>query len=247
MEERIKNIGYGFLIFGGLLAIIFLITLFLEGSAWVSIKLMPLFKLLSSISFTASLIFLLPLTFFKRTRQFAGMGFIIISYIFGLSAWFTGFVLTLVIWGWLPIILGLLFLGIGVVPIALLATLIKGIWIEFIPLLITVILIYLFRLFGFYLLNKQDEINDEEPIAYNVTDIIKNGIAFFRQGEYVNALDEFNSAIAIDNSNKNAYYYRAITNHKLGNKKEILSDLRMAAQLGNIKSIEILNRKGITY
>jgi hypothetical protein len=57
-----------------------------------------------------------------------------------------GFLLTLAIWGIGAIIIGFLIAGIGVVPIAILATLIKGLWPHFIELVLLTILTFSCRL-----------------------------------------------------------------------------------------------------
>jgi hypothetical protein len=90
---------------------------------------------------------------------------------------------------------------------------------------------------------KEDEENQNANIEY----VLKKGISFYKKEDYQSALKEFNHVISIDNQNKYAYYYRAVTNHKLGEKNTVLSDLKIAAKFGHQKAINILKRKGIDY
>ena len=55
-------------------------------------------------------------------------GFGIASYIFGISLWAWAFVYTLATWGWWAVVIGFLLMGVGVVPIAMLATFLHGEW-----------------------------------------------------------------------------------------------------------------------
>jgi len=68
---------------------------------------------------------LLPMALFKATRSAAGTGLFYSSYLFGLTTWFLGATITFVTWGWAGLITGLFLGGIGVVPIAILASFIS--------------------------------------------------------------------------------------------------------------------------
>ncbi len=67
---------------------------------------------------------------------------------FGLVAWLLGFILTYSIWGAWAVVIGILFLGGGVVPIALLATAINGYWDPFLTLLVVSVLTFGARISG---------------------------------------------------------------------------------------------------
>jgi len=68
------------------------------------------------------ILILLPLAIFKRTRKFSGTVIFFASYLFGITTWFLGAVITLSTWGWVALIIGLLIAGVGVVPIGILAS-----------------------------------------------------------------------------------------------------------------------------
>jgi len=116
-----------------------LILLF-RGVVWIADKILPWLFLASVITFVFNLFFVAPFAFFSSTRKWACYGFFFSSYIFGITGWFMGFLLTWSIWGMIAVIIGLVILGVGVVPIALLATLLNGMWFEF-GLLIAIIIL----------------------------------------------------------------------------------------------------------
>lgn len=117
----------------------------------------PLYTWISNIQFVVffiDLIILIPLSFFRKARRFSGTVIMYSSYLFGLQLWLSGLMVTLQIWGVWAAIIGLLLLGVGVIPIALLATLFNGMWSEFIQLLLSIIIVFGSRILGAYLLKK---------------------------------------------------------------------------------------------
>ena len=117
----------------------------------------PLYTWISNIQFVVffiDLIILIPLSFFRKARRFSGTVIMYSSYLFGLQLWLSGLMVTLQIWGVWAAIIGLLLLGVGVIPIALIATLFNGLWNEFIQLLLSVIIVFGSRILGAYLLKK---------------------------------------------------------------------------------------------
>jgi hypothetical protein len=65
-----------------------------------------------------------------------------LSYLFGVTLWLTGFLVTFALWGTVAVVLGVLLLGVGVVPIGLLATALNGMWPQFFSLLVMVLLTF---------------------------------------------------------------------------------------------------------
>lgn len=141
------------------IAIISIPVLFILGSVWLSTKVIPWLNLASEITFFVILILLLPLSIFPKTRSFAGSGMIFLSFIFGLNLWFLGLLLTYALWGAIAVIIGLFIIGIGVVPIAMLATLFNGMWKELGILFLLTFLTFGVRFLGFYLIEKAEEYN----------------------------------------------------------------------------------------
>jgi hypothetical protein len=72
-----------------------------------------------SIAFAIGVVVLLPLAAWHKTRGAAGVGLLVVSYIFGATTWFLGAATTFGSFGWIGLIIGLFILGIGVVPLAI--------------------------------------------------------------------------------------------------------------------------------
>ncbi len=107
--------------------------------------------LISLIALGICIVILGPLALLRFTRPWAGIGYFIASYVFGLTGWFMGLLLTWMLWGGFAVIIGLVFLGVGVIPIAMLATLFKGMWAELGLLILAVVLTYGLRVLGMHL------------------------------------------------------------------------------------------------
>jgi len=137
-------------------------ALFLVGALWVGEKILPWLGLLSMLALTICIFILLPLSMFKATRAAAGSLFLWMSLIFGLTGWFLGLLLTYSIWGILAVVIGLFMLGIGVVPIAMLATLLNGMWPELGLLVLAVILTFGCRIFSAFLIESHERTAMEE-------------------------------------------------------------------------------------
>ena len=68
----------------------------------------------------------IPLALIKRTRHIGG-GFLLFgSYVLGAFLWFYSAGVTFTLWGWTGLIIGVFLMGIGVVPMAILAGFLKG-------------------------------------------------------------------------------------------------------------------------
>ena len=59
------------------------------------------------------------LAIFRRTRPWGGLVLHVFSYLVGAATWFYGAAATFTSFGWLGLIVGLLFMGIGVVPLGI--------------------------------------------------------------------------------------------------------------------------------
>jgi hypothetical protein len=68
---------------------------------------------------------LIPLAVWPRTRAAAAVGLFISSYVFGATTWFLGAAITFGSFGWFGLIVGLFFLGLGVVPLGIIGAYFK--------------------------------------------------------------------------------------------------------------------------
>jgi len=146
VKEMLAGIG-GLLIIGAILLVAIAVgTVFIFGSAWASSKLLPCFSIVTWISFGLVIFVFLPLAIPRTTRGFSSLALFITSYIFGATLWMEGLLFTLLIWGVGAVFIGLFIAGVGVVPIAMLATLFKGMWGPFIELVLLTIMTFATRI-----------------------------------------------------------------------------------------------------
>lgn len=151
MFEKLKgaaNYALGGAVLIGLLALPFI---FIKGAIWASKTLLPPLAAIGWIALAIVILILLPLSLFRRLRGFTGTSIYLSSYLFGLICWLTGFIVTYVLWGAWAIVIGLLFLGGGVVPIGMLASLFKGEWQSLLILFILLVLTFGTRIGGMYI------------------------------------------------------------------------------------------------
>lgn len=73
----------------------------------------------------ATLLVILPLAIWRRTRGAAAAALLVASYIFGLTTWLLGAAVTFGSFGWFGLIMGLLVFGVGVVPLAIIGSIFK--------------------------------------------------------------------------------------------------------------------------
>ena len=128
VKELLGVLGY-FLIIGAVFFVFCVITaIIIFGAAWASTKLLPWLSVLSRIAFGCIVFIIFPLAIPKATRGFSSAALFIASFVFGVTLWMEGLLLTLSIWGLVAVFIGIFLGGIGVVPIAMLATLINSMW-----------------------------------------------------------------------------------------------------------------------
>ena len=155
-EEGLKSFGWG-LAGIAFIAVIFLLGgLYLVGAVWVSERIFPWLVWAFWITVAVALFILGPLTAFGKTRVFAAIGLLICSYVFGVTLWVFSLLLTLYLWGWIGVVLGLAIAGVGIVPIAFLAALFKGQWTVLDTLFVMVVATFGVRFLAFYIADKAE-------------------------------------------------------------------------------------------
>ena len=134
MSERLKSFGSILLGLSIMAAILVLFGAMIFGAAWLSDRVLPFLNVVSFFLFPLALLVFVPLGFFRGTRWFAGNCLYLSSYVFGITLWMAGLLTTLTLWGFGAVVVGLFLGGIGVVPIAYLASLFKGEWLTLLNL-----------------------------------------------------------------------------------------------------------------
>lgn len=149
--DKIKNVGIGI---GGLVAMLIMVAIpiiFLFGMTRVSMNVLP--WLMPAFFWTLAVcVFLLgPLALLTKTRGFAASGFLLSSYVFGAILWVWALLLTFDLWGMFAVVIGILFLGVGIVPVALLAVIFHAEWSSLGDLAIMIVSTFGFRILAVWL------------------------------------------------------------------------------------------------
>ena len=159
----------GFLAIVGLLAIAGLV---IEGAGWITAKVYPWVQFFSVLALAIMVLVLLPLSAFRKTRPFAAMCILYISFLLGLRLWMDGLLTTLTFWGVGGVIIGLLFAGVGVVPVGILAALFHGAWPHSISLIVFTLLTLGARFFAVWLgmkIDRDAEIEADKKAFLEIT------------------------------------------------------------------------------
>lgn len=128
MKEKVKSIGSVMLGIGIFVGIMLLVVFFIKGGLWLSEIVYTWLALISAITFFVCILILLPFALIRKTRGFSAVGLLVASYIFRATLWVWGFLLTYSLWGLTALLIGLFMAAVGVVPIAMLATMFNGEW-----------------------------------------------------------------------------------------------------------------------
>jgi len=162
MVDFLKSIGGFIMGIGIFLGIIFLAMFFIKGGIWLGAIVLPWLSIIMWLVFILNIIIFLPLGIFKKTRNISAFGFVMSSYVYVLTLWFWALLLTYLFWGTRAVFIGLFIAGIGVVPIAMLATALNGEWAITGQIILLLVLTYGSRMLGFYFAERVDEITNYE-------------------------------------------------------------------------------------
>jgi len=166
--ETLKTVGGCLLSLVVCTAILALTVLFFLGAGWVSAHVLPWLMHACVIS-TTILLVLLPISAIKKARGFAAVAILIISFVFGISAWMYGLLVTLSTWGVVAVIIGLCLGGVGVVPIGILAALFHGQWEQLFELIILIVLTFGCRVFSIWLAEQTEKTQTYPPLLEDET------------------------------------------------------------------------------
>jgi len=147
-----------------LAVVLLLIALFIRGMVWVSDKAMPWLVWASAIALLICIFILLPLCIFRKARPIAGAAYYGASYVFGLMLWAYSCLFTVSTWGYGALAIGLIFLGVGVVPIAVLSSIFHAEWVVLAELVVSIILTFGTRIFGLWLTTPKPQRSEEEVL-----------------------------------------------------------------------------------
>ena len=167
MGTTLKSIGIFLIGIGIFVGLIFLVMFFIKGGVWLSVTVLPWLYLVMWVVFALDILIILPLGIFKKTKGASAIGLVVSSYVYGLTLWFWALLLTYVIWGAVAVFIGLFIAGVGVVPIAMLATGINGQWAITGQIILLLVLTFGSRKLGYYLAERADELAYQESFEFN--------------------------------------------------------------------------------
>lgn len=144
-----------------LLVPLLVLFLLLKGSTWIFENVYPWIRGLGAVAFGLTLFVFLPLSIFRRARPLAGLAIYACSFAQGLAVWFWGYFVALFFAGTFWLIFGLLFMGFGVVPVALVAALIRGEWLTLGEGILDLFLVFGSRATGLYIIHRAER---DEPL-----------------------------------------------------------------------------------
>ncbi|HLY55277.1 MAG TPA: hypothetical protein VKS60_06950 [Stellaceae bacterium] len=98
------------------------------------------------LDIAAAVIVFGPLAIFRRARYWAAWGLYATSIVAGVILWIYCAAITFWAWGWVGLIIGIVILGVGVLPLGLVAALIYHLWQAAAVILVTALFVYGSRL-----------------------------------------------------------------------------------------------------
>jgi len=123
-------------------------AVFLLRSAFVADKALPYLAWPVDIAFVLCLFLFLPLSLFPATRPISATGFMVSSYVFGLTTWLAGALISYLHFGLLWTILGFCMFAVGVIPLAIIGSAFHADWMAAGLLLGGIVMTYGGRLVG---------------------------------------------------------------------------------------------------
>jgi hypothetical protein len=114
---------------GGLVLVLILFQASLHDAVGFSDEALTYKAWLVDLAFVFCIIVFLPLLVFLKTRSASAKGFLVSSYVFGASTWLAGVLACNFDLGSFWLAVGLLFVGIGVVPLGIIGAMIYSDWV----------------------------------------------------------------------------------------------------------------------
>lgn len=168
--QSFKSIGgvlLGIVVLVGI--IVATVLLFILG-AKLAFTIQPFVNWLAGLLFVVNLIALLA-AIAPKARGVSGFIIYVSSYVYGLNTWIFGLAVTLTLWGWIAVIIGIFMGGIGVVPVGMLAATFHGEWGVFWTLFMNLVLTYCARIIGTMLVsNVEDRGNAKERVVDGIVE-----------------------------------------------------------------------------
>lgn len=163
MQKSLNSIGCFIVFIAVIVGCFLMLGLFISGGAWLADKVLPALFIFAVGVFIFNVLVCIPLAFFRGTKEFSGKAFFLSSYFYGVLLWLGCLVVTFKLWGWFGIVIGLILLGVGLVPIAIIATIIAGLWGVVLHIIVLIVVVWLTRTAGVALLRDSYAFGRPEP------------------------------------------------------------------------------------
>lgn len=108
----------------------------------------------AGLAIIAGLFFFPWFTIARKTRAFAGIGYVVASYVLGATLWCMCLLTVWDAWGGFWAFVGVAVLGVGVLPMTLVIFGMAGQWALFVEILLIAAIALSVRLLGFWLVGK---------------------------------------------------------------------------------------------
>jgi hypothetical protein len=187
MKEKIKNFLYGIGGVGFILLIVGALSLLIIGGAKLFELLSPILEKISFFVWSIVWLFVI-LSLVPRLRKFTGNGILLGTYIGGAIYWFLCFYITYSLWGVLGILIGVLFLGLGVYFTAILALLFSSQFVQALIIALGVAQIFFLRWLGYWIITKykppskepviEEDFSSEKYVAVPAKKLLKKPLSF---------------------------------------------------------------------
>jgi hypothetical protein len=122
---------------------------------------MPWLSLVLYLCIVVWVVVFFPMLLFKRARPWVAVGLLCSSYLTGFICWVYSFVVTYQTLGGFWLFVGLLFVGLGVFPLAVIGVVVRGAWVFLLDLLFAISMMVLPRLLGVWIGTRCDKANSK--------------------------------------------------------------------------------------
>lgn len=158
--EKLKSAGATLLMVAVAAAMLFGVFFLFNGAAALSARALPTLIRGAGLVTWIGLPLLALLALVPAARGVAGQGLVVASFVYGATLWIMALLYTLDVWGWFAVLIGLMIMGVGIVPVALLAAVLHGAWSMAGLLLVGVVLTFGARMAGLFLAAKAEARRD---------------------------------------------------------------------------------------
>ena len=111
-------------------------------------------SIIGAIALFLAVVVLGPMVLIRRTREAAGVGMVIASWVLGVGLWLWSALVVFAFWGVVGLVVGLLIAGVGVLPLAAIASLLHGSWPILIQLILYTAVVFGLRILGVWISEK---------------------------------------------------------------------------------------------